>query len=404
MLSQNCFKIVCISENQQRVTAFLGALPDDLKTIDKIIQNKSGTVVLEIVLDLASPFLNEKLKRDFKVEVISFGVSSIEKFHNYISLILGVQQSVGKIEFFRMPRSFKFNYNNKQVLVYEIIDLPDVLYHYTTAEAAIAILESKSLLFSHRDLFNDPFDTRLHEGIVKPNLDYKKIATLIKEKMGDNFELYDQKDVQAGLNNFIAKIDKAVASQRLLSLGKKPDIPSMWHHYSGAYSGVVFGFSTKDRNSEWDLFFEQGNKDIKAMLYVSQSQIYINEEAIAEYIWRHYIFSNGGESDFTNWLTNNYIIPACQEKSISWEYEQELRISIVPPDEHPEKELKKFCFPLSNPEQINNIILGNKIHPMLEFKIIKLVQEKDFKVRVQKLGGLDCHFKFKEPKELFSNV
>lgn len=335
MLSRNQFKALCVSRNRGQVEALLSTLPDNLKLVGNIVKNKSNTISLEIILDSESRDLNIKIENDLEKNIISFGISAIEKFHTYLNTIIQAELGeIGKIERFQKFYFFRFNCNGRRAIAYEIIDLPEILYHYTTAEAAVAILEMKSILFSHRNLFNDPFDTHLQEGLIKPDLDYKKIESLIKGKIGNSFELCGQKELQANLNEFIAKIDKGIASQRFLCLGREYDSPSMWHHYSKAYSGVVFGFSTQDRGSEWDLFFEKENKDIKQMLYTSHSQIYLDEEAIAEYVCRHYIFRQGNKEknsqDFQNWLEENYIIPACKEKSIAWEYEQEFRVTIVP--------------------------------------------------------------------------
>ena len=101
-----------------------------------------------------------------------------------------------------------------------------ILYKYVSFEAALTILKTKSLGFSHLEDFNDPFECT-------------------------GFGFYDL-DVPTSLaigafrNRFSRKYV-------ILSLTRTALNPLMWSHYGDSYKGVVIGIDTCKAGFECDI-------------------------------------------------------------------------------------------------------------------------------------------------------
>ncbi len=104
-----------------------------------------------------------------------------------------------------------------------------VYFKYVTAGRAEQIIRNRTIRFTQPDSFNDAFE-------LLPTLDIEKIKeTFLKES--NNLK---------GLDDFTMGIAKIIydtySSIGILCLSSRFDIPLMWGHYTGDYSGVVIGF------------------------------------------------------------------------------------------------------------------------------------------------------------------
>ncbi len=270
-------------------------------------------------------------------------------------------------------------YTHVQFELHEILDLPAVLYHYTTADAAILILKNNTIRFSHPSLFKDDFDTKFHHFYLQPD------AVVV------DAERYDLSSL----------INRGLESFRIFCMTKNPNISSMWVHYAENQTGVVLGFNTGVKPG---LFY---CVEPHVEPHVEAHQVrYRVEDPI------RIVAKDPHPMDDDQYLRENIVIPLIKTKSTHWAYEQEIRLvttclqernkNVEPTVDHHLKFLE-----INLPErQVRRIILGRKIKPVEEFEICKMVQAMELPIVIRKVVSVTRRYGYKTkilyngPKEL----
>lgn len=269
-----------------------------------------------------------------------------------------------------------------QLEIYDLLPNLGVLYHYTTAEAALKILTSRSLLLSHPELLNDPFDAKAY--LVKEKFDYeaalhyvlqnksfpKRLKSFLKSLNAsqvkphiDSLEAHARSSIMEGFNAI-----------RSLSLVTDIHIPSMWAHYANQHSGVAIGLNVqKDQTL---------SQELGEIFYDDQLPFLLDEKTVVD-ITGH-LFGND-----MDWVTANIVLPGIYTKSIHWQYEKEYRITrfVNGAEENLKKlrvEVPDACFA--------EVVLGDRIDPMLELMVCEAARM--LKIKVRKLNGLGRDYQY----------
>ena len=167
-----------------------------------------------------------------------------------------------------------------------------ILYKYVSFEAALTILKTKSLGFSHLEDFNDPFEcTGL--GLYDLEVPLCTAISAFRNRFSRNYII--------------------------LSLTRTALNPLMWSHYADSYKGVVIGIDVKKAG------FEDGNKFIipstKAEIrYLKTAPEKINKGTIE-------CLMSVGNSNILNWENEESLLKhALLYKMQEWVYEEEVRV------------------------------------------------------------------------------
>lgn len=170
-----------------------------------------------------------------------------------------------------------------------------ILYKYVSFDAALTILKTKSLGFSHLEDFNDPFE-----------------GTALGEIQSDIEGISSDSLIQQCKNKFSRRF-------AVLSLTRAPLNPLMWSHYADSYKGVVIGIDTK----------KAGLEDIEKFMIPAQSgeMIYLATAPKNPIQLTQYEIQQIAEViDMDKQKYNDLCKRAFLYKSLYWAYEEEVRI------------------------------------------------------------------------------
>jgi len=141
----------------------------------------------------------------------------------------------------------------------EFLPLPDKVYKYRTAEAALNVLKDQIIYLASISEFNDPFDSRIPMNFTDM-ADNEELQRQFAEKflVDGNLSTAERKNK---VNNILtngkirnrenlrrmeqARIKKMEEFFRLYCLSAVPDNLLMWAHYSDSHKGVCIGFNPK---------------------------------------------------------------------------------------------------------------------------------------------------------------
>lgn len=170
-----------------------------------------------------------------------------------------------------------------------------ILYKYVSFEAALTILKTKSLGFSHLEDFNDPFEgTAL--GVIQSD---------IEGISSDRF-------IQQCKDKFSRRFG-------VLSLTRAPLNPLMWSHYADSYNGVVIGIDTQ----------KAGLEDIEKFMIPAQRGeiIYLATAPKNPIELTQYEIQQIAEAiDIDKRKYEDLCKRAFLYKSLYWAYEEEVRV------------------------------------------------------------------------------
>lgn len=167
-----------------------------------------------------------------------------------------------------------------------------ILYKYVSFEAALTILETKSLGFSHLEDFNDPFEATAL-GLVDEDVPVSVQSGAIKNRLSRKYAI--------------------------LSLTRAPLNPLMWSHYADSYKGVVIGIDTS----------VAGLEDIDKYVIPSNrgEVIYLNTPPKGVNKVDTDMLMSIGDCSIMNWREHEkFLKHAFLYKSLYWAYEEEVRI------------------------------------------------------------------------------
>jgi hypothetical protein len=220
------------------------------------------------------------------------------------------------------------------------------LFHYTSIEAALKIVESQTLLTSSRDQFNDPFDCQVpfvHKEQV-PKLLNKIKEAVRSRRLGmpcrygtlPQFEqLWPQFDVNSSTGVLISNVateevladwvhksldDLALglkdvaeligSSARIISFGTSGTNLALWAYYAKSHQGVAieFGFS----NEDWE-------KHIFEVNYEQFEPNWLNETQWCDILFRKLSLADEA-------IKGTLQKKAFGTKSVDWAHEKEVRL------------------------------------------------------------------------------
>jgi hypothetical protein len=124
---------------------------------------------------------------------------------------------------------------NKVLLEEVYPSLPDVLYHYTNADAAISILQNKSIWASDARFMNDSSELEHAKSLALNTIELTKANLLNGRDLDGEY-----------LDRIIASLPKYNPEQVFVScFSSKPNILSQWRNYAQDGEGYCIGFDSK---------------------------------------------------------------------------------------------------------------------------------------------------------------
>lgn len=219
-----------------------------------------------------------------------------------------------------------------------------VLYKYLTVERAIQVISSQNIRFTQQSFLNDAFE-------LMPTFDIDKIIDKYrKENILKN--LNDLQKVTLGLTDSLLHLAE---NRGILCLSRNFDIPLMWAHYCGNYTGVVIGFDADE-----GLLPEDKRYNVGDINYSRKRFVYPNSDPDADFMYH---------------------------KDVCWEYEKEYRI-VRPLDNliHIKDDIYVSSF---NPQAIRCVIYGPLISLEARNSIYDILRRKEYSHVVQYVSYLD---------------
>lgn len=231
-------------------------------------------------------------------------------------------------------------------------DLPEVIFHYTTPEGLINILDQKELWFSRFDCLNDESEGKYILSVYK-----KAVESLFIEKEIDAWFLEQIEDVRpdflhffrlAGETERINKLEKKEGEAIGISgIGKsaKPylccfsmerDSLPMWNYYSkgNRYEGYNIGFRYKETIQKCE------NVDVLRVIYNETDQVLILK-AIIDNAYKNYTLCQHSIELCRRLITSALSSRSLQFKHEAFEYEKEVRLVLWEPENYVLIDLKK---------------------------------------------------------------
>ncbi|MTD33067.1 DUF2971 domain-containing protein [Paludibacterium denitrificans] len=180
---------------------------------------------------------------------------------------------------------------------------PKRLYKYRPLDGgegekwSLAILEKSEFWFASAPTFNDPFDCNLSEVLQHSEKDYEAYLTEsgLTPEQKSNIYMRMAEDPSYIRNKAIKNREKVINSKGILSLSCNYDQILMWSHYASSHTGMVIGL---DLLEDPEFFVTP--------LRVS----YVDEYEPLDYF-----------ADQKGTIEKNITT-----KSLSWAYEEEMRI------------------------------------------------------------------------------
>jgi hypothetical protein len=144
-----------------------------------------------------------------------------------------------------------FSETEKQTMIanaFARVDAPEIFYKFFPVEAWLAqFLEGKSLLFSSRTAFNDPFDCRPAFGLRSFNAAVQSFRTTFRNHGFSPAEsLLKAKEVARRItvdSNIVARHTQELLDRMgVLCLSARWNSALMWSHYARFHTGIYVGF------------------------------------------------------------------------------------------------------------------------------------------------------------------
>lgn len=269
------------------------------------------------------------------------------------------------------------------------------LYHYTSMESALKIVESQTLLMSDRESFNDPFDCRVpfaHSDQINSIIEGIKLC--IRQVVGGLPCRYaDKKYFQVLIESFphllkqnppkfnadfdenlrgwveknlekttpgLQKIAEIMGSSAVLvSFGTSERNISLWGHYGRLHTGVAI---------EFEFPFEHWDKDLYRIEYMQKEPNWLDAQQWCDLLFRYDEVKNILES--ASFLRKSFTL-----KSSDWEKEQEVRFVRFRDDFSTERPKM-----LLNKGEMAGVFIGLKADPTLASILTQVCQNKEIPV------------------------
>lgn len=248
------------------------------------------------------------------------------------------------------------------------MELPPYLYKYRRFDSenhALEGLRNSTLYFSANNEMNDPFECRAlvtsgHSSNVKSHLDSLErqddgcdssgeVGSMVKAEA--KYLNWSQAVTKAEAKAQ-AKLDSIVSSSVFCCFSSVGNNILMFSHYSDNHTGFCIGFDTK--NSPFTKARRVMYKDCVPIINMSK-------------------LMRGTEDECKEMIGAIF-----ETKAKMWSYEEEWRcITLGEPQKGEPKKLRRFT-----QKAIVEVILGCRIHPDNEAKILEILSQKKHKVPV----------------------
>lgn len=269
------------------------------------------------------------------------------------------------------------------------------LYHYTSMESALKIVESQTLLMSGRELFNDPFDCRVpfaHRDQIysiieeikrcigqiagglpcryadKPyfKLMFESFPHLLKQNP-PSFDADFDENLRVWIAENLGKVSprlreiaEIIGSKTVLvSFGTSERNISLWGHYGRSHTGVAI---------EFEFPIEHWERDLYKVEYMQEEPNWLDTQQWCDLLFRYDEVRKTLEG--AAFLKKSFTF-----KSSDWEKEQEVRFVRFRDDATTERP------PIFlNTGEMSRVLIGLKADPTLAGILTKVCQSKNIPV------------------------
>lgn len=277
------------------------------------------------------------------------------------------------------------------------------IFHYTTFESALKIIESCALKTTNPKYFNDPFE-------CQPNI--KKISDYTEQEFQSlmdqhiqaktdliqkGHEIWEKSNSAETFINFskgrirpedINYQETSGRHFRLISCSRKPNTIPMWAHYAGNHTGVVIEF-------ELETMPFSGLLESNVIRPVNYSQDRVHYDHLKSELDRHQR-RTGGEKTF------DIFYEIATTKDMSWQYEEEVRI-ILPTRLEKNMQLKDWFYKIQDdlfmklqPKSFKTIYCGMRMSDLNQSIIERLIKSRliGHSVPITKISPSDGTYDF----------
>lgn len=263
------------------------------------------------------------------------------------------------------------------------IEKIDKLFHYTTFESALKIIESCALKTTNPKYFNDPFEC---QPKIKKSSDYtdQEFKSLMDQHIEGKTDLVKQgHEIWEKSNSSETFIDfsrgrirpedinyqeTAGRHFRLISCSKKPNTIPMWAHYAANHTGVVIEFELE--TMPFSGLFEA---DVIRSVKYSHDRVYYDH--LKSELDRHQRRASGDK-------TFDIFYGIATTKDMSWQYEEEVRI-ILPTRLENDMQLKDWFYKIGNdlfmklqPKSFKTVYCGMRMPNLNQSILERLIKSR----------------------------
>ena len=262
------------------------------------------------------------------------------------------------------------------------------LFHYTTFESALKIIESCALKTTNPKYFNDPFE---YWPQIKKIGEYSQkefkfiIDQHIQEKTSfiqkgqkrwkelnstESFLTFAKKQLSCGLEEVMKKYQEFYGKHiRLISCSSEPNIIPMWAHYSANHTGVVIEFELETMPFSGLL-----QEDAVRTVTYSQNRVYYDH--LKSELDRHQRRVSGKT------VASDIFYEIATTKDMSWQYEEEVRI-ILPTRLEKNMQLKDWFYKIEDdlfmklqPKSFKTVYCGMRMPDLNQSILERLIKSR----------------------------
>lgn len=265
--------------------------------------------------------------------------------------------------------------------------IPKILYKYRSFQEDVKktkrfqrkALIDRELYFASYEQLNDPFDLKIRKkfellpdedkllnityhlakknGDIAFNMLWGNAKTVHLNNLAEDDEIYAKRSIES-TDKWLNSVKRGI-----FCLSKNNDDILMWSHYANSNMGFCMGYNTE--------------KVIQS-LFDQKCELLVDQPLKTKY------YSEYPALRITVGKDPKDIIEKFLAKSVVWSYENEWRIIIY--------NLSRVAIPIPV-EAIEEIILGSKILPKTEQKILEIQKQKYPNAKVFKVEPDDSEFK-----------
>lgn len=283
-----------------------------------------------------------------------------------------------------------------KALYVDEFDIQKYLYHYTSAETAMKILHSDTLLFGKLSNANDTTEAKIRISFDTPTdvsdktyLEKCQAITSYLKENKDGFQLLcfsmDTRVTSKMQREYLKKVSENEAYYDVYGRGFA--LPRMWAQYAHNHNGVCFIFNKEklikkiesDRSFFWASSVNYA--DIVSTYHIKEKQV--------NSLYNKIKFDSNGNLLYLTEMKNNVFFKYnFFSKSADWSNEQEYRIIIYANSSGAERQK---ILPIS--DAIEGIVIGERIDDTHKV-VLHMLFEKLFKTKG--IANKEIHYRIKQ--------